>query len=47
MPTAAEVFGWEVGEDGKLDAVGSTNGLPLTAAGPGRDASRLSSAGEL
>jgi 6-phosphogluconolactonase (cycloisomerase 2 family) len=27
------VFGWKVGSDGKLDAVGSANGLPLTAAG--------------
>jgi 6-phosphogluconolactonase len=27
------VFGWKVGEEGKLVAVGSANGLPLTAAG--------------
>jgi 6-phosphogluconolactonase len=27
------VFGWKVGGDGSLSAVGSTNGLPLTAAG--------------
>jgi 6-phosphogluconolactonase len=27
------VFGWKVGEEGSLAAVGSTNGLPLTAAG--------------
>lgn len=30
---SGQVFGWRIGEDGKLDAVGSTNGLPLTAAG--------------
>jgi len=30
---SGRVFGWKVGEDGRLDAVGSTNGLPLTAAG--------------
>ena len=30
---SGRVFGWRIGEDGKLDAVGSTNGLPLTAAG--------------
>src|SRR5437588_2037613 len=28
-----QVFGWEVGMDGELAAVGSANGLPLTAAG--------------
>ena len=28
-----QVFGWEVRADGKLTALGSTNGLPLTAAG--------------
>jgi 6-phosphogluconolactonase len=28
-----QVFGWEVGADGKLAALGSANGLPLTAAG--------------
>ena len=27
------VFGWKVGADGTLDALGSANGLPLTAAG--------------
>jgi 6-phosphogluconolactonase (cycloisomerase 2 family) len=27
------VFGWKVGEEGSLSAVGSANGLPLTAAG--------------
>jgi 6-phosphogluconolactonase len=27
------VFGWKVGEEGSLAAVGSANGLPLTAAG--------------
>jgi 6-phosphogluconolactonase (cycloisomerase 2 family) len=27
------VFGWEVGADGALEALGSANGLPLTAAG--------------
>jgi 6-phosphogluconolactonase len=27
------VFGWGVGADGTLDAIGSANGLPLTAAG--------------
>jgi 6-phosphogluconolactonase len=27
------VFGWKVGADGTLDAVGAANGLPLTAAG--------------
>ncbi|MGB8004817.1 MAG: beta-propeller fold lactonase family protein [Gaiellaceae bacterium] len=27
------VFGWKVGDDGELEAVGSANGLPLTAAG--------------
>jgi 6-phosphogluconolactonase (cycloisomerase 2 family) len=27
------VFGWEVGDDGTLAALGSANGLPLTAAG--------------
>jgi 6-phosphogluconolactonase (cycloisomerase 2 family) len=27
------VFGWKVGTDGELAAVGSANGLPLTAAG--------------
>jgi 6-phosphogluconolactonase (cycloisomerase 2 family) len=27
------VFGWEVGVDGALEALGSANGLPLTAAG--------------
>jgi 6-phosphogluconolactonase (cycloisomerase 2 family) len=30
---SGRVFGWRIGEDGRLDAVGSTNGLPLTAAG--------------
>ena len=30
---AGRVFGWKVGEDGSLAAVGSANGLPLTAAG--------------
>jgi len=30
---SGRVFGWRIGEGGKLDAVGSTNGLPLTAAG--------------
>jgi 6-phosphogluconolactonase len=30
---AREVFAWEVGEDGKLTALGSANGLPATAAG--------------
>jgi 6-phosphogluconolactonase len=28
-----QVFGWQVREDGKLAALGSANGLPLTAAG--------------
>src|SRR5256885_65948 len=28
-----QVFGWEVGMDGKLAPLGSANGLPLTAAG--------------
>lgn len=28
-----QVFGWKVGADGKLAAIGSANGLPLTAAG--------------
>jgi 6-phosphogluconolactonase len=28
-----QVFGWQVGPDGKLAALGSANGLPLTAAG--------------
>ena len=27
------VFGWKVGDGGELAAVGSANGLPLTAAG--------------
>ena len=27
------VFGWGVQKDGKLTAIGSANGLPLTAAG--------------
>jgi 6-phosphogluconolactonase (cycloisomerase 2 family) len=27
------VFGWKVGKEGTLAAVGPTNGLPLTAAG--------------
>jgi 6-phosphogluconolactonase (cycloisomerase 2 family) len=30
---SGRIFGWRIGEDGRLDAVGSTNGLPLTAAG--------------
>jgi 6-phosphogluconolactonase (cycloisomerase 2 family) len=30
---SGRVFGWRIDEDGRLDAVGSTNGLPLTAAG--------------
>ena len=30
---AREVFGWEIGEDGSLRALGSANGLPATAAG--------------
>jgi hypothetical protein len=28
-----QVFGWKVGAGGELAAVGSANGLPLTAAG--------------
>ena len=28
-----QVFGWQVGADGKLAPLGSANGLPLTAAG--------------
>jgi hypothetical protein len=28
-----QVFGWRVGDEGTLAAIGSANGLPLTAAG--------------
>ena len=30
---SGQVFGWDVGADGKLRAIGTANGLPLTAAG--------------